>query len=240
MKITIAIALVGLGLSVPVDAQKDGMMLGTSSNTPGDVLEDWKAKVVADVEDLADLDADIVRFPIYLNVNADLEEYWLNMASAVQEICQRERMVMVVDLHNVERVGETFSRETFVKDWESIVFWAMWKNGERRRGKIWLELANEPNNGRKVFKRWRKTALAAAKAIRRKDGGRFPIVVSPEIGTRTDHIVGMQPLPGITNQILTVHYYDWPALTNGGGGKYPFGDRNRDNMRARLQRLVGC
>ena len=207
-----ALVIIGTA-STPAIAQRQGFNLGPSELTP------------QQVNLIADAGGDMVRFPCHFWNNPDLG-YWLNLADATQQVCERRGMVLVIAFQMRADVFDTrLGQDEFVKAWQKFA-----QRFSGRQGRIWYELGNEITHPA-----WRDIALRAAQAIQGPDK-RHNIAFSPR-GTTTDPAATFTPLPGITNQILTFHYYDWWNVQYG-GVPYPSTGRTRDILRQRLQRVA--
>lgn len=175
-------------------AQSQGMMLSTLEPT---------SVVRQDVARLRILGADMVRFPIYFDREASVT-VWLDKVDAVLADCEAMGMTCVVDFHHPspERNDSYISNVTdFVARWQA--FAARFQS----RTRIWYDLCNEPSV---IQTDWRFIALQAAQAIRSIDP--FHKIVFAPRGTTTSPATTFDPLPGITNQILEFHFYNWPDV----------------------------
>jgi hypothetical protein len=209
-----ALVIIGTA-STPALAQRQGFNLG-----PKDAVT-----TPHEINLIADAGGDTVRFPCHFWANPDVW-YWLNLADAAQQTCERRGMVLVIAF---QMSGDVFNTQ----QGQDNFVWAWQRFAERfsgRSGRLWFELGNEITHPA-----WRDIALRAAQAIRRVDT-RHSIAFSPR-GTTTDPAASFTPLPGITHQILTFHYYDWWDVQYG-GVPYPSTGRTRDLLRQRLQRVA--
>lgn len=201
--------------STPALAQRQGFNLG-----PKDAVT-----TPHEVNLIADAGGNMVRFPCHFWLNPDLG-YWLNLADAAQQVCEQRGTVLVIAFQMSDDVFNTQQgQDDFVWRWQVFA-----ERFTGRQGRIWYELGNEVTHPA-----WRDIALRAALAIRRIDA-RHNIAFSPR-GTTTDPAATFKPLPGISNQVLTFHFYDWWDVQYG-GVPYPSPNRTRDILRQRLQRVA--
>jgi hypothetical protein len=56
-------------------------------------------------------------------------------------------------------------------------------------------------------------------------------------GTTTRGVNGFTPLPGIANQVLQFHFYNWPSLQFNLVPTYPSGNYTLANLRGLLQEV---
>lgn len=208
--------------STPALAQRQGFNLGPSELTP------------QQIHLIANAGGDLVRLPCHFGRSPGFPPegywfndvgYWLNLADAAQQVCEQRGMVLVIAFQPRGLDFDAQGTDDFVRAWQIFV-----ERFSGRQGRIWYELGNEVTHPA-----WRDIALRAAQAIRRFDT-RHAIAFSPR-GTTTDPAATFTPLPGISNQILTFHYYDWWDVQYG-GVPYPSGGRTRDILRQRLQRVA--
>lgn len=218
-----------LGLVVSVstaDAQRRGMML--NSLAPA-------GEVVANVRELAEAGADLVRFPIYLSYQPSVTA-WLPAIDAVVAEAERYSMVVVVDLHHPTpflHSSTIVDPNFFVNTWSTIA------SHLRGRGRLWFDLANEPDHPN-----WPAIALRAARAIRAVDpDSRNHRIVYANRGTTTRGSSTIEALQGIDGQIIAFHFYDfadlqfYPNASQSAYLPYPSPGRTKADIRARLERV---
>lgn len=204
VRLGMAMALCLCMLASPAWAEKRGFMLSTLGRAPGDVA--------ADVAELAGKGATIVRLPLYFGHEPSLDS-WFKTIDAVVAVAAPQKITVVIDFHHptpgkpwyqgIDNVDDFVNRWKLVATRYAPLAW---------QDAVWYELCNEPNDqGQPQGLKWKQIALKAAKAIRKIDKV-HPIVFGPEGATIKD----VEPLPGISNQVLTVHFWDWSA--NGKGG----------------------
>lgn len=207
--------------SRPTNRASDGpatpVALGASGPREGFMLAtDWRdgAAIASDVNTLANLGARIVRFPVYFNNEPSLAVWFARIDAVLPTIAARN-MVIVIDFHQFSNTDD------FVWRWGQVA------SRYRSNGaNIWWDLLNEPS-----LPDWRQVALRAAQAIRQVDNA-HRIVVAVK-GTTTTPISSATPLPGISNQAIEVHFYNWDDVQKN-GRPYPSAGRTREALRALL------
>lgn len=207
-----------------------------STNRKGFMLASGNPTQVAqDVAFLGDQGATMVRLPLYIGGVSSMD-YWFTMIDSALSVAQPRGMTVVIDFHwpSPGVQGSTITDpQDFTQRWASVA--ARYRN--RPASAVWYDLCNEPNHPQ-----WRSVALSAAQAIRANDTV-HPIVFSPVGGHRIrGGIKHCRPLPGISNQILQLHFWDWfgdvqnPTVSE--RRRYPSGDdRTRADVVRKLERL---
>lgn len=154
-------------------------------------------ELISDVQVLANSNATIVRFPIYF-AYVPSPNWWLGRLGEVLKVTGPKNMTVVVDIHHPEAAEDSRINDVagFVRNWERISTYTA-----KRSEKIWLDLLNEPKNSN-----WPDIALLAAKKVRSYD--RTHPIVYACLGASSTRIRSLNPLPGISNQILTCHFWD--------------------------------
>lgn len=182
-------------------------------------------ETLADIEAIADLGGTVVRFPCYLWANPDIT-YWLPRIFETQAVCQRRNLILAVTFHVPPQVFQSRQGRTYFVDcWRAVA-----ECLANRPGRVWYELANEPDHPQ-----WPDIALRAAQAIRRHDSRRA--IAYSARGVTTDPAGRITPLPGISNQVIVFHYYDWPDVQFT-MDSYPRAGRTREILRQRLERVA--
>lgn len=198
-----------------VTGPREGFMLGT--------LKDG-GSIASDITVLANLGARIVRFPVYFSYEPSLS-VWLGRIDAALAVTSARGMVLVIDFHHPgPEFNSTISNVSdFVSKWSQVA-----SRYRANSAQIWYDLCNEPNHSS-----WRDVALQAATAIRRLDT-QHRIVYAVK-GPTTNGISNFEPLPGISNQAIEVHFWDWTDVQFN-NKPYPSTGRTREDLRAILQR----
>lgn len=161
------------------------------------------AKTQRDVNALADRKATLVRFPIYFSRTNDIQ-FWKNFADAVYTTANQRRVNLVIDFHHPGAAPDsTITDENdFVAKW--AIFAQHFGSKTNRVISIWYDLCNEPNHPN-----WAGVALRAAQEIRRYDGHTAIIYAAKGTTTLPASSSSFRPLPGIGNQIVEFHFWDW-------------------------------
>ncbi|MCP3999159.1 MAG: cellulase family glycosylhydrolase [bacterium] len=164
-------------------------------------LDRTAEEIAADTVELHRLGSSMVRYPIYLTANNNLGD-WISWLNTLLDTTDPLGMTVAVTFIWPDR-NETGSMirdvAQFEADWRAV---ATALRGYRN---VWYDLVNEPANSD-----WPSIALGAAEVIREIDAV-HPIVYALP-GIQAQDADAFEPLPGITNQILEVHFYDWPEL----------------------------
>jgi hypothetical protein len=199
--------------------------VSSSSTRKGFMLETLSdASVIANnIVHLSNLGANIVRFPIYLSYQPSID-VWLAKLDAAVAVTGPRNMVLVIDLHHTgpSQRCDIADPAAFVSTWSRIA-----QHFTGNASHIWYDLCNEPQNAN-----WSTYALQAARAIRRVDP-RHRILYAVRDST-TRPLQGITPLAGITNQSITVHFYDWNQVQGANMAPYP----NAQNTKADLAQLL--
>lgn len=190
--------------------------------------------LAAEIEYLGDIGANLVRFPLYFDVAPDLN-YWFVQIDRALSVTERRGMTLVIDYHTPEITAA--NANLFVERWGLIA-----SRYASRSGHIWYDLKNEQGNGQIGTRTWKQLATLAAQSIRQSDT-RHKILYSPT-GSTTGQASSISPLPGISNQGIAFHFWNWPDIqrTDGNFSLYPYrpypdGSRTREAMRASLQEV---
>jgi hypothetical protein len=202
-----------------VNAAKRGFMLAV--NNP--------SQIRTDLSQLASLKATMVRFPIYLHNQTTLDGP-LSCLDAALPICQSNGITIVVDFHHPTRGvwgSQIKDADQFVRDWRTIASRVTSYNGD-----LWYDLANEQQDT--AAWTWRALAQRTATEIRKIDG-RHPIVFSAK-GTTTSPATSISTLPGISNQILEFHFWNWTNVQFDGVA-YPSTSRSKADMERLLSEV---
>jgi hypothetical protein len=192
---------------------------------------------VAQINTLANLGATMVRYPVYVNLY-DLN-YWLPKLDVAANACLRKNVILVICIFPQIPEGNPVSApgdpDAFVAAWTTIA-----RRYGNWGGHVWFDLCNEPNDPN-----WPAVALRAARAIRASDTRHS--IIYPAFGTTTATAPTIVPLPGISNQIIEFHFYDWAQDVQFYNIKlpvqppsvpYPSANRTQDVLRSRLQRVA--
>lgn len=194
---------------------REGFMLGTLKST---------VAIADDISFLADRGARIVRFPVYFSFEPSLPE-WFRRIDAALAVTSARGMVLVIDFHHPGAdFNSTISNvDDFVSKWSQVA-----NRYKTNSSHIWYDLCNEPNHAS-----WPDVALKAAKAIRAVDPTHR--IIYAVKGDRMAPISAMTPLPGISNQSIEVHFWDWRDVQFN-GVPYPSPGRTREDLRTILKR----
>jgi hypothetical protein len=239
LKVVAGAAVAGLSVETAALAarQQKGFMLPTPLP-----VEDSRAQI----EYLASLGANLVRYPVYLSVQPSINA-WISLIDPLLDTCEARGVRLVLDLHHAgPLLWVTDHWESHILDNDAFVrFWERMADRYRGRGdSILYDLWNEPRSRTRDPRRpvtWQEIALRAARAIRARDS-RHPIIYSV-VGTTTRNVERLQSvLPGIRNTMLQAHFYDFTRLQhpeNTGAVRYPDSTLGytRARMEARLKAL---
>ncbi len=178
-----------------------GFMLATGPN------------VKKNAEFLANLGANILRFPIYFSStggNTPLED-WLLRIEEVLTITEPRNIVLVIDIHHPE-VQDPDPKKTWAisNDDEFVRNWSIIAQRFSGRQFVWYDLLNEPKSVTAMGTPWPDIALRAAQAIRQYDQKHK--IVYAALGSTTRRAPNYKPLPGITNQVIQFHFWNWPKV----------------------------
>ncbi|MCY7277524.1 MAG: glycoside hydrolase family 5 protein [Phormidesmis sp. CAN_BIN44] len=202
---------------------RKGFMLGTAGRS--------SEAIKADAQHLIGLSATLIRLPIYFSYEPQIS-VWLNTIDAVLSVCEPSNVVVVVDVHHPgSRQDSTIENEgDFINKWSQI------SQRFANRRLVWFDLCNEPNHPD-----WRNIALRTAQAIRQPGINNRIIYAAP--GTTTRGASRFEPLPGITNQTLQFHFYDWVNVQCPTGqcselAPYPSPNRTREDLRNQLIKVA--
>jgi hypothetical protein len=230
-----------LGVTSPVQgAPRKGFQLA-SLPAPGEATAQADARIVRDIRDLSTLGANLFRFPVYYT-HIDNTPYWIERVHAALTACeQRSCALVIVFFIPMDSTRRIPNREGFYTAWEAFA------TAFARRGDLRYDLVNEPED-----ENWPQIALVAAQRIRRIDSRHT--IIYPSRGITTAHAPTIKPLPGISNQMIEFHFYDWSVQADdiqyynplAGETSNPpqYGGttarRTKAELRARLERVAQC
>ncbi|MBL8065883.1 MAG: cellulase family glycosylhydrolase [Chthonomonadaceae bacterium] len=172
-------------------AERRGFMLATGN-------PDF---VRRDVQHLANLGARIVRLPLYIGADSNMDHWYANIDAALG-VARNSDMTVVIDFHWPSpgvQGSQIVNVNDFVARWEGV---ARRYANEPGKNSIWYDLCNEPK-----AQNWRNFAMRAARKIRTID--RVHPIVFAATGATVHDVV---PLEGIDNQILEFHFYNWSRM----------------------------
>jgi hypothetical protein len=187
--------------------------------------------IKSQVQHLASLGATLIRFPIYFSYEPSIQ-VWLDKIATVLSVCESTRTVLVIDMHHPGSSKDSTIEnvDDFVNKWRQIA------QRFANQRYAWFDLCNEPNHSQ-----WREVALRAAQTIRQQ--GSNNRIVYAATGTTTRGASRFQPLPGIANQTLQFHFYDWVDVQCPTGqcttlATYPSPGRTREALQNRLSEVA--
>jgi hypothetical protein len=206
--------------AIGASANRKGFMLGT-----GDI-----ATIRADIARIADLGGTIVRFPLYFSFEPSLQ-VWFDRLEAAYAVSYPRSVILVIDIHHPSNLQSSTipNVDDFVNKWSAIA------QRFANRGRIWYDLCNEPQSRTPQNISWRDIAFRAAQAIRKYDTQNKIVFAAP--GTTTTPARSFAPLPGITNQVLQFHFYNWGRLQGGVTPAYPSGNYTQATLRGYLEEV---
>jgi hypothetical protein len=239
LKVAFGAAVTGVSTPRPSLAARNqkGFMLATLLPTE---------ELVAQVEYLAGLGANLIRFPVYLSYLPSINA-WISRIVPVLSTCEARNVRLVLDLHHAGPLvwvndhweSQILDNDAFVRFWERMA--VQFRN---RGDHLLYDLWNEPRSRTRDPRRpvtWQEIALRAARTIRARDS-RHTIIYSV-VGTTTRNVEQVRSvLPGIGNTMLQAHFYDFTRLQdpeNTGQVRYPDASLGytRARMEARLKAL---
>lgn len=223
------------------------LFVSRATNASGNNLKGFMLSTVtvdaetisADISRIADLGGTIVRFPLYFSCEPNIQ-VWLDKLEKAYAVSSQRGVVLVIDIHHPSSVLETTRcvelGDSTIRDINDFVNkWSVIAQQFANRERIWYDLCNEPQSRTPQNIAWRDVALQAAQAIRGYDNHN-PIVFSAP-GTTTTPARRFTPLPGITNQVLQFHFYNWQGLQFNLAPPYPSGYYTRANLSRILQEV---
>lgn len=157
------------------------------------------------VHAIADKGGNLVRFPIYFSTSYCDVACWMNFAEAVHTVANQRGLVMVIDFHHPGScpVG-SLNCSTITDENDFVAKWGMFAQRFANKPRIWYDLCNEPNHAE-----WSRVALRAAQEIRKYDTHNFIVYAAKGATTGPASSPSFRPLPGISNQIIEFHFWDW-------------------------------
>ncbi len=159
----------------------------------------------SDVHAIADKGGNLVRFPVYFSTSYCDVTCWMNFAEAVHTVANQRGIVMVIDFHHPGScdVGSP-NCSTITDENDFVAKWGMFAQRFANKPRIWYDLCNEPNHPE-----WSRVALRAAQEIRRYDTHTAIVYAAKGATTSPASSSSFRPLPGISNQIIEFHFWDW-------------------------------
>ncbi|MBK8183329.1 MAG: cellulase family glycosylhydrolase [Candidatus Competibacteraceae bacterium] len=221
VRIAILILILELAFCTIAIAQQQGrgFQLATATRHP--------QQITVDGSDINKWGGNMVRYPIYLTNDPNLTN-WINRIKTLLTTTEPKGMIVAITFLWPDRSvpgSEIHDVNQFVSDWGALA------TSLKKYKNVWYDLSNEPVN-----LNWEEIALNAAQRIRSIDS------VHPIIYANPGAIIGnvdknYHPIPGISNQVLEVHFYDWNEMQFVNNVYYGTGDFTRKNLFSLLSKV---
>ncbi|MBK8465329.1 MAG: cellulase family glycosylhydrolase [Chloracidobacterium sp.] len=170
-----------------------------------DTLSINVAKAQHDVNLIADDGGNLVRFPIYFSTSYCDVGCWLSFAEQVQAVANSRGIVTVLDFHHPGPCPPGSANCSTITDENNFVAkWGLFAQRFANKSRVWYDLLNEPANSD-----WSRIALRAAQTIRAHDSHNAIVYAARGSTTSQASSSTFRPLPGISNQIVEFHFWDW-------------------------------
>lgn len=179
---------------------------------------DPDATIAGNVGAMVALGASIIRFPLYFDHEPKLA-VWLRRIDVARAAIGSRRVALVIDVHHHPALAKV---PTAADETDLVTKWSQIARHCVAASNVWYDLGNEPVN-----LRWRALALRAATEIRKWDKANR--IVFPARGTTTSEAPDVQALPGIGNQAIEFHFYNWTDVQVD-GRPYPSARRTKADL----------